>query len=78
MPYPEAVNELLDRQMCSPVLWKQTIANMAAAGIHTIVELGPGKVLSGLVSRIVPELAAHYVEDMGSLQKTIAEVKNNA
>ena len=78
MPYPKAVNELLDRQMCSPVLWKQTIANMAAAGIHTVVELGPGKVLSGLVSRIVPELAAHYVEDMESLQKTIAEVKNNA
>ncbi len=78
MPYPENVSELLDRQMCSPVLWKQTITNMAAAGIGMVVELGPGRVLTGLVPRIVPTLLSLCVEDVKSLQQTLAEVKNNA
>ena len=44
--------ETLAKQMCSPVRFVQTIRNMTAAGIDEFVEVGPGKVLTGLVAKI--------------------------
>jgi [acyl-carrier-protein] S-malonyltransferase len=77
-PYPQEVKELLKRQMCSPVLWKQSVANMAADGAKTIVELGPGRVLANLALRISPDMASYFVEDAPSLEKTVLEVKRRA
>jgi [acyl-carrier-protein] S-malonyltransferase len=45
---------LLAKQLVSPVRWVETIQNMSRNGITVFVEIGPGKVLSGLVKRIVP------------------------
>ena len=42
----------LARQMCSPVRFTQTVANMTAAGVEEFAEVGPGKVLTGLVAKI--------------------------
>ena len=55
-PYREAarVKELLVRQVTAPVRWEESVQALAAAGITQAVELGPGKVLSGLVKRITP------------------------
>lgn len=47
--------DLLSRQLCSPVRWRSQIASMAAAGVDTFVEIGPGSVLCGMVKRIVPD-----------------------
>ncbi len=47
------IRELLRRQLTSPVLWEQSVRNMARDGATSFSELGPGKVLQGLVSRTV-------------------------
>jgi len=49
---PSRVRELLVRQIDSPVLWSQSVQHMAAAGVDRALEIGPGKVLAGLVRRI--------------------------
>lgn len=49
------IKDLLYRQVTAPVLWEETIKNMVADGFDTFVEVGPGKVLQGLVKRIAPE-----------------------
>ncbi len=46
---------VLSGQLCSRVRWREEIAAMAAAGVDTFVEVGPGTVLSGMVKRIVPD-----------------------
>ena len=55
------------RQLYSPVRWTETVEKMATNGIEVLVEIGPGKVLTGLTSRIVKELAAGAVNDVKSL-----------
>ena len=54
---------LLSAQLCSPVRWRQTLETLAGLGATTLVELGPGGVLSGLARRAVPELQALSVAD---------------
>ncbi len=56
------IRELLVRQLTSPVRWEESIANMAADGATTFVELGPGKVLQGLVKRIVPNVEVRGID----------------
>lgn len=50
-PYEGDFAHTLALQMCSPVRFTATVANMRAAGVDTFVEVGPGKVLTGLVER---------------------------
>ena len=48
----ESARQALVRQVASPVRWQQLIERMVADGFDTFVEVGPGKVLSGLIRRI--------------------------
>ena len=48
----EQIRALLQQQLYSPVRWVETIQMMQKAGVETIIECGPGKVLSGLIKRI--------------------------
>ena len=66
---------IMTQQMQSPVLWQKTIENMRDAGIDLIIEVGPGKTLTGLTKKIAPELTALHVEDKESLDNVIAFVK---
>jgi len=50
------IRELLYRQLTSPVRWEETIRNMARDGADTFYEIGPGKVLQGLVKRTLPSV----------------------
>lgn len=50
--------ELLSLQICNPVRWETLVRNMAASGIDTFVEIGPGKTLTGMIKKIVPEVTA--------------------
>ena len=52
----EEIKEALSRQIISPVRWVDSIENMVKFGVDTFVELGPGKVLSGLIKQINPEV----------------------
>ena len=51
-PYEGEIREILAKQMCSPVKFTQTVLNMREKGINEFVEVGPGKVLTGLVAKI--------------------------
>jgi len=62
------VVELLVRQVCAPVRWTDSVEAMAAAGVERCIEIGPGKVLSGLIKRIVKGVETANMENSASLQ----------
>ncbi|OGA38570.1 MAG: [acyl-carrier-protein] S-malonyltransferase [Betaproteobacteria bacterium RIFCSPLOWO2_12_FULL_68_19] len=72
---PQAIKSALVRQAAAPVRWVETIRTMAQLGVTHVVECGPGKVLSALTRRIVPELHSIAAADRGSLDQAIAAVK---
>jgi len=58
----DQIRRLLSEQLTSPVRWEETIRNMASAGASTFIEVGPGKVLQGLVKRIRGDALTQGVE----------------
>jgi len=66
------VKQLLEAQVCSPVLWDQSVTAMAANGVVKFVEIGPGKVLSGLIKRIAKEAETANIEDSAGLKALTA------
>ena len=62
-----AISTALIRQLYNPVRWTETVEKMAQEGIQVLVEIGPGKVLSGLTKRIVADLQAASINDITSL-----------
>ncbi len=64
---PEAIRDALYRQAFGPVRWVEIVQAMRARGVAAIIECGPGKVLSGMVKRIEPELRTTTVLDPASL-----------
>ncbi len=65
------VRTSLVRQLASSVLWEESVQALRGLGIHTLVEVGPGKVLSGLAKRIAPELRLLNVQDRPSLAAAV-------
>jgi [acyl-carrier-protein] S-malonyltransferase len=63
------------RQMSSPVLWGDSIRTMMDMGIHRFIEVGPGKVLCGLVRRVDRRAVTLNVEDKASLEATLGQVR---
>ncbi|HEX9022047.1 MAG TPA: ACP S-malonyltransferase [Nitrospirota bacterium] len=61
----------LIRQISSPLYWEDSIRNMVADGYDTFIEIGPGKVLSGLVKRIARDAKVMNVEDQKSMKETL-------
>jgi [acyl-carrier-protein] S-malonyltransferase len=64
------VAESLSRQVCAPVRWTETIQKLIGLGIRVFVEVGPGKVLCGLVRQIDRTVQTMHVEDLKSLSQT--------
>jgi len=56
------IRRLLFEQLTKPVRWEETVANMVADGASRFVEIGPGKVLQGLVKRIAPNVEAAGID----------------
>lgn len=65
----ERVKPLLIDQICHPVRWEESMRYMIAEGVEEMVELGPRKVLTGLVKRIDSGIVLKNVEDLQSLNK---------
>jgi [acyl-carrier-protein] S-malonyltransferase len=65
------IKSKLEKQINHAVLWVQAINNLAGLGVDTVVELGPGKVLSGLVKRINRNISIYNIEDTVTLGKTM-------
>lgn len=74
-PYQENRETMLAEQIKNPVLWTRTVERMAADGIDTFVEVGPGKTLSGLVKRILPKAGVYRVEDAATLEETVGALR---
>lgn len=66
------VAPLLVAQVTAPVRWIECVEELARQGVTHVIELGPGRVLSGLVKRISKQLEVLNVEDPASLEKTLA------
>lgn len=64
---PSQVRSLLVRQIDGPVFWDQSVSRMAEAGVTHALEIGPGKVLAGLVKRIDKRIRVHSVSDPDSI-----------
>jgi len=67
----ESIKGSLVRQLSSPLLWEDSIRVIADSGVDIFVEIGPGKVLSGLIKRIEDRAKTFNVEDMKSLERTL-------
>lgn len=65
------IKQLLVTQAANPVLWEDCVAAIAASGVMSSVEIGPGKVLTGFTKKIAPDIVTLNVEDVESLQKTL-------
>ncbi|MFP4030780.1 MAG: ACP S-malonyltransferase [Desulfococcaceae bacterium] len=69
---PEAIRGLMARQLCSPVRWYDTVRRLLEDGVEVIAEIGPGKVLTGLVRKIAPKdagIAVVNVADPDGVEK---------
>jgi [acyl-carrier-protein] S-malonyltransferase len=67
---PEAIKQALVEQLYSPVRWTETVNKLAELGVEALLEVGPGKVLTGLTKRIDKRLscvAINTVESVNSL-----------
>lgn len=62
------VKDLLVAQVSAPVRWDESVSKMAQLGVERFIEIGPGKVLAGLIKRIAKGAAAQNVEDLASLK----------
>lgn len=64
----------LTRQVSSPVLWLRSVEQMSELGVETFIEVGPGKVLTGLVRQIASEAKYSNIDSTESLNKTLEAI----
>jgi [acyl-carrier-protein] S-malonyltransferase len=70
----DEARDALIRQVCMPVRWEDSIREMIAQDARIFVEVGPGRVLSGLLRQIDRSVRTFNVEDAASLQSTVEKV----
>ena len=72
---PSGVRNCLVRQLSAPVRWSECVSAMLSAGATTIVECGPGKVLTGLLRRIDRTARAFSIGSVDELSKALGETE---
>ena len=65
---PPQIKELLYKQIYSKVRWRESISYMANNGINEYIEIGPGKVLTGLVKRIVKNVSLTSINSIEEIK----------
>lgn len=75
---PQAIMENLISQVKRPVLWDESISFLYEAGVRIFVEVGPGKVLTGLIKKTLKDVFLLNVEDETSLKITLAKLQEVA
>ncbi len=71
----EEIKEALFNQVNNSVKWEQSVRYMINQGVDTFIEIGSGKVLTGLVKKISGDVKVFNVENIESMEKTISELK---
>ncbi|NCB41311.1 MAG: ACP S-malonyltransferase [Clostridia bacterium] len=74
--YKEDIADLLINQINHPVQWEKIICAMDQEGVNCYIELGPGNVLSGLVSKILPQATVYNVETSEDIKRIKEEMTN--
>jgi [acyl-carrier-protein] S-malonyltransferase len=69
----DEAKSLLKKQITSPVLWADSMKKMLGSGFDTFVEVGPGRVLQGLLKR-VPDVTVYGTQDAEALDRTLSEL----
>jgi [acyl-carrier-protein] S-malonyltransferase len=72
---PDAIREVLTAQLFNPVRWVETVRAISGAGITTILEMGPGRVLSGLSKRIDKSMQGIPVQTAEDIEKALAALQ---
>jgi [acyl-carrier-protein] S-malonyltransferase len=73
----DEARDALIRQVCMPVRWLDSVHEMIESGVHMFVEVGPGKVLSGLLRQIDRAVRSAAVEDAASLQAALDKIQQS-
>ncbi len=76
-PYDSNIASQIAKQIMSPVRWEETILNMIKDGADTFIEVGAGKVLSGLIKRISAEVKVYNADKIDDIQNTVYNLKGN-
>lgn len=71
------IREKLVRQIDHPVRWEDSVKTMIDSGVETFIEIGPGRVLSGLLRKIDRKKTVLNIEDPDSLNKTLRELETS-
>jgi len=74
----DVARDALVRQVTAPVRWEESIRRLIAAGVTTFVEVGPGRVLCGLIRQIDKQVTTMNVEDEATLLAAVEALKGNA
>ncbi|MFD6441507.1 ACP S-malonyltransferase [Peribacillus sp. NPDC060186] len=72
---PAEIKEKLIEQLYSPVLWEDSVKKLLELGVDTFIEVGPGKVLGGLIKKIDRSVNIYSVSDLDTLTKTVEALK---
>ncbi len=75
MTSADQIKENLVKQLYSPVLWENSVQYMLDQGVDTFIEIGPGKVLSGLIKKVNRRVATYAISDTETLEATIRALK---
>lgn len=75
---PDKIRQNLIDQVSGPVLWQQSIEKLVQLGVNTFVEIGPGKVLTGLIKKIDKTVEMYNIEDVNTLNETISRLKGES
>ena len=71
---PEEIKDNLIKQLCNSVRWEESIINIAALGVDTFLEIGPGKVLKGLLRRIDSGLKVYNIEKLEDVNAAMSHM----
>ncbi|MDQ0215091.1 [acyl-carrier-protein] S-malonyltransferase [Oikeobacillus pervagus] len=63
------------QQLYSPVLWEDTVAKLISLGVDTFIEIGPGKVLSGLVKKVDRKVKTYAIQDEETMNAVVQSLK---
>jgi len=72
---PENIKKLLIDQICSTVRWRESIIHMSKENVNNFIEIGPGKVLSGMVKRTLKNINCFSINSIDDMKKTTNEFK---
>jgi len=72
----DEARDSLTRQVCAPVRWVESVRYLVACGVDRFVEVGPGRVLTGLVKKIAPQVQASNVDDVRGIEALASGLSN--